>query len=186
MRATRLGWSANEAQSYTTFDDYPGAHTLTEPDPGAPSDSGEAAHTCNALRQRGERGFCQFPAGFGTQHVGEGRCYLHGGKAAAKAGKAAIKALPQLAEFTRRLSLADAEAIMAMGTMAMVLARGQLMERLLAPGIGPQEANHITMAVTRLDNLLAKHPEIDDPDKAQSITTEMDQELKRLLELEQA
>ncbi len=33
---------------------------------------------CNA---RTPSGYCKMPAGFRTDHVGEGRCYLHGGRA---------------------------------------------------------------------------------------------------------
>lgn len=33
---------------------------------------------CNA---RTEKGYCKMPAGFRTSHVGNGRCYLHGGRA---------------------------------------------------------------------------------------------------------
>lgn len=30
-------------------------------------------------RKKENRGYCKFPAGFRTQHLGEGPCYLHGG-----------------------------------------------------------------------------------------------------------
>ena len=33
---------------------------------------------CNA---RGNAGYCKMPAGFRTDHLGKGRCYLHGGRA---------------------------------------------------------------------------------------------------------
>lgn len=36
-----------------------------------------ARATCGAMSRNGEP--CQHPAGFRTQHPGEGRCYLHGG-----------------------------------------------------------------------------------------------------------
>jgi len=35
-------------------------------------------HTCGARTKRGTP--CQLPAGWGTDHLGEGRCKLHGGK----------------------------------------------------------------------------------------------------------
>lgn len=37
-----------------------------------------AGETCNA---RTPKGYCKMPAGFRTDHIGSGRCYLHGGRA---------------------------------------------------------------------------------------------------------
>jgi len=158
-----------------------------EVDPTAPDEEG--GPYCGAKRQRGYEGFCKQPAGLGTHHVGEGRCYLHGGRGDA-VPTGALEATPFLAQRTRRLSLEDAEALMTMGTVAMVLARAELMGRLISGGITTKEANDITLSVTRLDALLGKHPELTDPEQAkvdgQAIGgVNLDDELKRLLELEQ-
>lgn len=109
---------------------------------------------------------------------------MHGGRGDA-VPKGALEAAPALAARTRKLSLEDAEALMAMGTMAMVLARAELMQRLLQPGITTKEANDITLSVGRLDKLLADHPELENPDEAPNVPGgAVDEELKRLLELE--
>ncbi len=39
------------------------------------------AKTCNARTPRGKEGYCGNVAGFRTPHLGDGRCYLHGGLA---------------------------------------------------------------------------------------------------------
>ncbi len=159
-----------------------GLPTGTEVTPGAPE---EAGLKCGAKRQRGYTGFCEYPAGYGTDHRGVGRCYAHGGRGDS-VPKGAQDAAPGLAERTRKLSLEDAEALMTMGTMAMVLSRAQLMQRLLTPGITTKEASEITLSVSRLDNLLAKHPELQDPDQPNNLGTisEVDEELRRLLKIE--
>jgi len=108
---------------------------------------------------------------------------MHGGRGD-EVPKGALAAAPWLAERTRQLSLEDAESLMTMGTMAMVIARARLMERLLTPNITTKEANEITLSVKRLDELLAKHPEIEDPDAAGNTAAPLDDELKRLLALE--
>lgn len=41
--------------------------------------------TCDATTRGEDNGSCELPAGWGTDHVGEGRCKLHGGNAGAPA-----------------------------------------------------------------------------------------------------
>lgn len=41
---------------------------------------------CGATKRDGSEGPCGLPAGWGTDHVGEGRCKLHGGNAGAPSG----------------------------------------------------------------------------------------------------
>lgn len=36
---------------------------------------------CNARTPNNEEGYCKLPAGYGTDHLGEGRCKYHGGSA---------------------------------------------------------------------------------------------------------
>jgi hypothetical protein len=42
---------------------------------------------CGAKTRRGARGPCSNVAGFRTDHVGQGRCYLHGGSSQIKSGR---------------------------------------------------------------------------------------------------
>ena len=151
----------------------------TEVDPGAPSHWD--GPRCNAKRQRGKRGFCKQPAGWGTDHLGEGRCYMHGGRP-----ERAHEAAPYLSDAIKELSVSDAEALMSMGTTAMILARARLMERLLLPGITTKEAADLTISLTRLEQMIAKHPDLDDPDAAPNTGKGqgLDEELQRLIALE--
>ena len=47
--------------------------------PGIPTDPEKNYPICGAQKRQGE-GVCTRPAGWGTDHPGEGRCKLHGGK----------------------------------------------------------------------------------------------------------
>jgi hypothetical protein len=44
--------------------------------------------TCGATKRDGSGDECQMPAGWGTDHVGEGRCKHHGGSGGAPDGEA--------------------------------------------------------------------------------------------------
>lgn len=151
--------------------------TGTESDPGAPSHWD--GPKCNAKRQRGKRGYCGMPAGWGTDHLGEGRCYMHGGRP-----ERAHEAAPYLSDAVKELSVADTEALMSLGTQAMVLARARLVEKLLQTGLTTKEMSDLTISIQRLDNVLAKHPDVDDPDAAPNKTQPLDEELQRLIALD--
>lgn len=156
----------------------------TEPDPGMRGSDWLSTWDkarCNAKRQRGHEGFCQSPAGYGTDHLGEGRCYMHGGRP-----ERTHEAAPYLADAIKDLTVRDAEALMSMGTTAVVLARARLLEKLLViDGLTTKEISDLTMSIQRLDNVLSKHPDIDDPDAITSTKVDgLDDELKRLIALE--
>jgi len=106
---------------------------------------------------------------------------MHGGKP-----ERAHDAVPYLSESVNKLSVEDAEALMSMGTMAMVLARARLMERLMqVESLTTKEISDLTMSIQRLDNVLSKHPELDDPDAAPNISGgNLDEELQRLIALD--
>jgi len=137
---------------------------------------------CNAQNQR-KSGFCQAAAGLGTDHLGEGRCWMHGGKP-----DKANEAVPFLAERVRKLSAPDTEALMTMGTNAMVLARARLMERMLQDGLSTKEISDLTMSIQRLDKVLGDHLDNEDPDAAPNANNgdHLNDELKRLIALEQS
>lgn len=104
---------------------------------------------------------------------------MHGGRP-----ERAHEAAPYLSDAIKELSVADAEALMSMGTTAMVLARARLMEKLLQDGITSKETADLTISLTRLESMLAKHPDVDDPDAAPNHGDGLDDELKRLIALE--
>ncbi len=54
------------------------------------SDGGHGANHCGAKRRDGR--LCEQPAGFGTQHVGIGRCKFHGGSTPTQVQHAAVVA----------------------------------------------------------------------------------------------
>jgi hypothetical protein len=157
--------------------------TGTEPDPGIDTNwlNNYDGPRCNAKRQRGKDGFCQQPAGLGTNHQGEGRCHIHGGR-----GEKGHEAVPELSGQVKHLSVADAEALFSMGTTAMVLARARLMQRLLhVDALTTKEISDLTMSVQRLDKVLGQHPDFDDPDAVPNTpATSLDDELARLVALE--
>ena len=134
---------------------------------------------CNAENQR-KMGFCQMPAGYGTHHHGEGRCYMHGGRP-----ERVNDAVPHLADTVKELSPADCEALMSMGTNAMVLARARLMEKLLLDGLSTKEISDLTMSIQRLDKVLGTHLDNEDPDAVPNHKdVQLDDELARLIALE--
>ena len=72
---------------------------------------------------------CRYPAGFGTVHPGEGRCYLHGGTAQAGQAKVlqAICANPEMAHRALEL-LEDEDLLSARRELAVLKARFELLE----------------------------------------------------------
>ena len=108
---------------------------------------------------------------------------MHGGERSRQ--DAAEKLVPWLTKRTRQMSAADAEALMTMGTNAMVLARAELVERLIQPGLSTKEISDLTTSLGRLDKLIAQHPELENPDAApNSATDPVDTEYARLVALE--
>ena len=145
--------------------------------------------TCNAWLKR-RTGYCDLPAGKGTDHPGEGRCRLHGGLGPEADGadgprdhfmSIGLGPILQLAEVMTR---DDTEYLMHVGNTALVVSRASLLARLQNPDVSPKEAADITMAVSRIDTLLSKYPDDEDPDAAPNTATVLDEELARLAELE--
>lgn len=57
-----------------------------------------ASSVCGSPRSKGKEGTCQRPAGWGTDHVGDGRCKLHGGKSKITHGRYSKITRPRLKE----------------------------------------------------------------------------------------
>lgn len=104
---------------------------------------------------------------------------MHGGRP-----ERAHEAAPYLSDAVKELSVADTEALMSLGTQAMVLARARLVEKLLQTGLTTKEMSDLTISIQRLDNVLAKHPDVDDPDAAPNNMQPLDEELQRLIALD--
>lgn len=117
---------------------------------------------CNARLHRGE-GYCDVGAGEGTEHVGVGRCRLHGGEAGdtrVDGPDELFKAagLDFIIELAESMTHGDQEYLMEVGNNALVVTRSKLLSRLQDPGLTPREVNDYTNSLTRIDNLIVKHP----------------------------
>ena len=70
-------------------------------------------NTCGASKRDGSGDACSLPAGWGTDHVGEGRCKLHGGASATGKDNPAFKH----GLFSDHLDEADREAMEVLGDL---------------------------------------------------------------------
>ena len=148
--------------------------------------------TCNAQLHR-EDGYCDMPAGAGTDHEGRGRCKLHGGDVGDMESLEEVEVLFKRLGFDVLIDAAEAmrhsdqEYLMEVGNNALVLQRTNILGRLQDPTLTPREVNDLTNSLTRIDNLIAKHPNgsraTDAPGKGEKFATEDDAELARVLKL---
>ena len=146
--------------------------------------------TCNARLHRGE-GYCDVPAGEGTDHPGIGRCRLHGGETGDVAiandevdelfRAAGLDFIIDLAETMRH---GDQEYLMEVGNNALVVTRSKILAQLQDPTLTPRELNDLTNSLTRIDNLIAKHPNgVAAEESAGAFENEDEAELARVLKL---
>ncbi len=117
---------------------------------------------CNARLHRGE-GYCTVGAGGGTQHPGLGRCRLHGGEAGDEridGPDELFKAagLDFIIDLAESMTHNDQEYLMEVGNNALVVTRSKLLARLQDANLTPREVNDYTNSLTRIDNLILKHP----------------------------
>ena len=80
----------------------------------------------------------------------------------------------------------DQEYLMEVGNNALVLQRTDLLRRLQDPTLTPREVNDLTNSLTRIDNLIAKHPNgarSGEEARSDKFATEDDAELARVLKL---
>ena len=128
---------------------------------------------CNA-RQARASGYCPLPAGQGTQHEGVGRCRLHGGNSEGLGADHPDGALEQframglgkIIDLAETMTRSDQEYLMHVGTNAVVVARAKILAKMQVTDVSPKELADLTIALTRLDNILAKYPDDEDPDAA--------------------
>ena len=139
---------------------------------------------CNAPinRRQSTNKFCRRPAGEGTDHPGEGHCYLHGG---GKATENVRKHAPVLEAAARQLANDDLESLFDMSNRGLVLARALAVQRLVTPGISSKESSDLTIAIQRIDKVLKEYEVEDDPDQPAHVPDALDEEAKRLLELKE-
>jgi hypothetical protein len=120
------------------------------------------AVSCNARLSRGV-GYCANGAGLGTEHVGFGRCKLHGGLSPRDAGvdgpadlfrAIGLGAIIDLAETMTR---DDQEYLMEVGTNALTVIRAKIVAKLNATDAHPKDLNDLSMALTRVEKVLAQN-----------------------------
>lgn len=80
----------------------------------------------------------------------------------------------------------DQEYVMDVATNGLVIMRGMVVARMMDSEAPPsaKELADLTMALSRIDTALARHPDEEDPDAAANEASDLDEELARLLELE--
>ncbi|RLB68247.1 MAG: hypothetical protein DRH08_01500 [Deltaproteobacteria bacterium] len=143
-----------------------------------------AGATCNARLQRSDGVYCENPAGADTDHPGTGRCRIHGGYTGDihtdgpedLYREAGLDGIIDLAE---SMAQGDQEYLMEVGNNALVVTRSGILGRLNDPTLTPKELNDLTSALTRVDNMIAKHPIIDKPAE-EFASKEATDELERL------
>lgn len=114
---------------------------------------------CNARLLWGE-GYCTNGAGEGTNHLGEGRCSLHGGQVKQSVDvKDLIEqhGLASLVDIAETMDWDDAEYLYHVTNSALTVQRAKIVERIGHPSNSPKELADLTMALKRLDDLLAKY-----------------------------
>jgi len=147
--------------------------------------------TCNARLHRGA-GYCSLPAGQGTRHPGVGRCRLHGGDSGGRQdhpdgviGQYRALGLGVILDLAETMTQDDQEYLMTVGNNALVVARAKVLARLQDPDTSAKELADLTMALQRIDAILLRHPDEDDPDAAPNTPDwEERREMERLLALE--
>lgn len=94
--------------------------------------------------------------------------------------------LGQIIDLAETMTEDDQEYLMSVGNNALVVTRTGILAKLQADFLSPREMNDLTNALTRIDNLLAKYPNGEDPDAAPNgpVKDGIDAELARLTALE--
>jgi len=144
---------------------------------------------CNARLRRGE-GYCQADAGAGTNHTGVGRCRLHGGLSPQSDLPDGPKDLFRAVGLDSIINLAevmthdDQEYLEEVAINALVVTKAGIAARMQDPLISAKELADLTMALTRVDTLLRKSLNDEDPDAASNTVLGLDAELERLAKLD--
>lgn len=114
---------------------------------------------CNARLLWGS-GYCKNSAGEGTNHLGEGRCAVHGGEVAHSIDVKELiseHGLASLVDIAETMDWDDAEYLYHVTNSALVVQRSKIVARLGDPTLSPKELADLTMALKRLDDLLGKY-----------------------------
>ena len=146
--------------------------------------------SCNARLARSS-GYCENLAGAETEHIGIGRCRLHGGlspKQDAPDGPLDLfraLGLGKIIEVAETMTRDDQEYLFEVSNNALVVSRAGIVARMQEISASPKELADLTMALSRIDNVLAKYPNEEDPDSAPNTeNTAFEAEVKRLNALE--
>lgn len=92
--------------------------------------------------------------------------------------------LGEIIDLAETMTHDDQEYLMEVGTNALTVIRAKIAAKLHDPTITPKEMNDLTMALTRLEKVLASNP---NEVKGQAEAAEADQdELARILNIEEA
>lgn len=146
--------------------------------------------TCNARLHRGT-GYCDLAAGTGTNHPGTGRCRLHGGVTGKRqdgvdgpVDQMRAIGLGTIIDLAETMTHDDQEYLMEVGNNALVVTRAKILARLQNSELSPKEMTDLSMALQRIDGILAKYPDEEDPDRGANTPSAEDEELARLIALE--
>jgi hypothetical protein len=143
--------------------------------------------SCNARLARGS-GYCENGSGSGTHHEGFGRCKLHGGLSPRDAGVDGPADLFRAVGLTAIIDLAetmthdDQEYLMEVGTNALTVIRAKIIAKLHDPQTGAKDMNDLTMAMSRIEKVLADNP--NEVKAAGAVPAEEEGELARVLQID--
>ena len=127
--------------------------------------------TCNARLHRGS-GYCEALAGADTDHPGVGRCRLHGGLSPTQDAPDGpldlfrANGLDPIINAAQTMTHDDQEYLMEVGNNALVLVRAGILARMMKPDLSPKEQADLSISLQRIDNILQKYPDEENPDKA--------------------
>ena len=147
------------------------------------------AATCNARLHRSS-GYCQHIAGEGTNHPGVGRCRLHGGASPTHPGSDGpldlwrAQGLSHIINVAETMTHDDQEYLFEVTNNALVVTRAAVLSRMQLGLTSSKELAELSLALQRIDSILAKYPNDDDQDAPSNTSDELDGELARLIELE--
>lgn len=146
--------------------------------------------TCNARLTRGS-GYCEALAGAETSHPGVGRCRLHGGASPnqdAPDGPLNLfraVGLGPIIDAAEVMTHDDQEYLYEVSNNALVVTRAALVARMQNADASPKELADLSMALSRIDGLLSKYLNEEDPDASPNTPNiGLDAELARLNALE--
>ena len=151
--------------------------------------TGQPHELCGASMVDDKR--CQRVAGWMTNHLGEGRCYEHGGlgKPSQDVFRNALEShgLGGVMDLAESLSFEEAQYIQHMSSAALVAIRAKLVAQMLDDNRSPKEMSEISLALRRVEASISaledgKPMGLTDPDAVER-DERAEEERKRLSEL---